>query len=71
MRAIGASDRVFSLLDRKAAIPPIGGIVIPAHVRTGTIRFEGVSFEYPTRKDLHVLKDFSLTIPVGGSTAIV
>lgn len=71
MRAIGASERVFSLLDRKSAIPPTGGQIIPAHIRTGVIRFENVSFEYPTRKDLHVLKDFSLTIPVGGSTAIV
>lgn len=71
MRAVGASDRVFSLLERKSAIPPEGGLPIPAGIRSGTIKFENVSFEYPTRKDLHVLKGFSLTIPVGGSTAIV
>lgn len=69
MRAIGASDRVFSLLDRQSAIPPEGGVPVPT--KRGVIKFENVCFEYPTRKDLSVLKDFSLTVPVGGSTAIV
>jgi ABC-type multidrug transport system fused ATPase/permease subunit len=71
MRAVGASQRVFSLLERHPSIPPASGLPIPAGARSGVIKFENVFFEYPTRKDLHVLKDFSLTIPVGGSTAIV
>ena len=71
MRAVGASQRVFSLLERSPSIPPAGGLPIPDGVRSGVIKFENVFFKYPTRKDLHVLKDFSLTIPVGGSTAIV
>ncbi|KAF8310188.1 hypothetical protein DL93DRAFT_2230451 [Clavulina sp. PMI_390] len=73
MRAVGASDRVFSLAERKSAIPPAGGIPIPAsaYKTGGVIRFENVDFEYPTRKDLHVLRGFTLEIPVGGSTAIV
>lgn len=71
MRALGASQRVFSLLERNPSIPPTGGLPIPAGMRSGVIKFENVFFEYPTRKDMHVLKDFSLTIPVGGSTAIM
>lgn len=71
MRAIGASTRVFSLLERKSAIPTDAGLPFPPGVREGVIKFENVSFEYPTRKDVSVLKNFNFTIPVGGSTAIV
>lgn len=72
MRAVGASTRVFSLLDREPAIPTNTGIPVPTSLkRGGVIKFENVSFEYPSRKDVKVLDGFNLTIPVGGSTAIV
>jgi ATP-binding cassette subfamily B (MDR/TAP) protein 1 len=37
----------------------------------GNIVFDKVNFTYPTRKDLHVLKDFSCTFEAGKTTAIV
>jgi ABC-type bacteriocin/lantibiotic exporter with double-glycine peptidase domain len=33
--------------------------------------FEGIRFEYPSRKGLNILKDFGLEISVGESVAIV
>jgi len=38
---------------------------------TGEIHFEKVNFRYPTRPDLHVLKDFTCTFEAGKTTALV
>ncbi|KAF8319504.1 putative ATP-binding cassette transporter [Cantharellus anzutake] len=70
MRALGASARVFSLVDRGPSIPTNTGVPI-FPMREGIVRFENVTFAYPSRPEVKVLKDFSLEIPVGGSTAIV
>ena len=37
----------------------------------GTIEFKNVNFEYPTRKDLRVLKNFSTRIEAGQTVALV
>jgi ABC-type multidrug transport system fused ATPase/permease subunit len=70
MRAVGASDRIFSLLSRSPVIPPDTGIPVPTPY-SGVIRFEDVSFSYPSRAHEKVLNGFNLTIGDGGSTAIV
>jgi len=70
MRAIGAGTRVFEVLDREPLIPLSTGIELPPD-RRGTIGFEHVHFEYPTRKDVKILKDFTLDINVGETVAIV
>lgn len=72
MRAVGASTRVFSLLSREPVIPTDVGVPVPTELkRGGIIKFENVSFQYPSRRDVSVLDGLNLTIPVGGSTAIV
>jgi ABC-type multidrug transport system fused ATPase/permease subunit len=70
MRAIGAGTRVFEVLDRQPLIPLQSGIELSPE-RRGMIRFEHVHFEYPTRKDIKVLKDFHLEVKVGETVAIV
>ncbi|RDB24977.1 ATP-dependent permease MDL1, mitochondrial [Hypsizygus marmoreus] len=70
MRGIGAGTRIFELLDRAPAIPPHKGIEVP-HTRRGPVRFEGVQFEYPSRKGAEILKDLNLEVGVGESVAIV
>lgn len=37
----------------------------------GQIEFSNVNFTYPTRQDLHVLKDFTCTFEAGKTTALV
>ena len=70
MRGVGAGVRIFDLLDRKPAIPPDTGVEVdPA--RRGPIRFEHVWFEYPSRRNVQILKDLNLEINVGESVAIV
>lgn len=70
MRGIGAGSRIFDLLDRRPAIPPTSGITLDP-IRRGTIKFEKITFEYPSRKDVEILHDFSLEIGIGESVAIV
>lgn len=74
---LGASGRIFFLLERIPAIPkppkndekPEPPIV-PDHM-TGNIEFVRVNFAYPSRLDISVLNDFSLKIPANTTTALV
>ena len=71
MRALGASVRVFAVVDRESVIPTDTGVPVPSSVREGIVRFENVTFAYSSRPEVKVLKNFSFEMPVGGSTAIV
>ncbi len=68
MRAIGASERVFELLDG----PPEAnnGTARPAKV-SGHVAFEGVHFRYPARPDIAVLRGVNLTLAPGRVVAVV
>lgn len=70
MRGVGAGVRIFDLLDRKPAIPPNSGVELDSS-RRGVIKFEKITFEYPSRKDVEILHDFDLEVKVGESVAIV
>jgi putative ABC transport system ATP-binding protein len=70
MRGVGAGTRIFDLLDRKPAIPPDAGVDVPAD-RRGTVRFENIGFEYPSRRNVSILDEFNLDVKVGESVALV
>ncbi|MCG5053051.1 MAG: ATP-binding cassette domain-containing protein [Myxococcales bacterium] len=69
MRAAGAAERVFDLMERQPAIPPHGGLVLPA-VR-GEVELRNVSFAYPTRPDVAVLSGLDLRLSPGEIVAVV
>lgn len=54
MKALGASERVFQLMDREPKIRCEGGIV-PSSME-GRIVFQDVNFSYPSRPNQPVLK---------------
>ncbi|KAL7061746.1 hypothetical protein AAHC03_0740 [Spirometra sp. Aus1] len=68
--AVQAAASVFEIIQR---VPEIDisaeGEELPS--TTGEIAFENVSFYYPSRPDVPILKNFSLTIPAGKTVAIV
>jgi ATP-binding cassette subfamily B protein len=68
MRASGAADRVFELLDRVPAIPS-GGQHVPE--LKGHVEFRDVRFAYPTRPDVPVLKGLNLELRPGEVVAVV
>jgi ABC transporter fused permease/ATP-binding protein len=69
MKAIGASERVFELLDRPLGLESGGGAVL-ARPR-GEVAFDDVRFAYPTRPDRLVLDGFDLHIHAGEVVAFV
>ena len=69
MRASGAAERVFEIIDRVPAIPAEGG-ARPARAE-GAVALVGVRFAYPTRPEVMVLDEIDLTIAAGEVVALV
>ncbi|HEX4887922.1 MAG TPA: ABC transporter transmembrane domain-containing protein [Luteibaculaceae bacterium] len=69
-KAIGATENLFEILDEK--VEPVGmDHDQPRVLLKGGVQFEGVSFSYPTRKDVHVLKEVSFEVLPGQQVAVV
>jgi ATP-binding cassette subfamily B protein len=69
MKAAGASERVFELLDRKPEIPLTDGRALPSV--EGRIELSGVKFTYPSRTDVEVLRGIDLVLSPGEVVALV
>jgi ABC transporter fused permease/ATP-binding protein len=69
MRASGAAERVFELIDREPAMPPSGGLT-PARAE-GKVALSAVRFAYPTRPEVQVLEGLDLTLDPGEVVAVV
>jgi ATP-binding cassette subfamily B protein len=70
-QAAGATERIGELLDEKPAVEaPIAPIAMPAPPR-GHVRFDEVTFAYPTRPDDSVLRGLSFIVHPGERVAIV
>jgi ATP-binding cassette, subfamily B, bacterial len=70
-RAAGAMERIGELLAEKPGIAdPAQAVALPSPVRA-SLRFDNVTFHYPTRADVPALKDFSLEVKPGETVALV
>jgi ABC-type multidrug transport system fused ATPase/permease subunit len=67
-KALGAAQRIFSVLDTHSEHREVAGTIDLPRIR-GSIHFENVTFGY--RPDNPVLKDFSLVVQPGESVALV
>ncbi len=71
MTAVGASSRVFELMDRVPALPPHGTLK-PFEGRTAiSAELRGVWFAYPARPAAWVLRNVDLELPEGATVALV
>jgi len=93
LEALGASGRIFYLLDRVPAIPtppqksegksptsttettlspspPLPSPLKPKSMQ-GAITINSITFSYPSRPNVPVLKDFSLSVPPNTTAALV
>jgi ABC-type multidrug transport system fused ATPase/permease subunit len=70
-KAIGATERVFELLDETPE--KIQGTTAHQSIEKikGNVIFKNVAFKYPSRKEMEVLKDVSFTAQFGQKIAIV
>ena len=69
MKGVGAATRLFELQDRKPTIAPTAGKSVES-VR-GPIRFENVTFSYPTRPAVTIFNNLDFEIPQGSNIAVV
>lgn len=65
-KGAAAGAKMFSVINRKPAIDTECSGAEPGSVE-GRLRLEGVSFAYPARPDVTVLKSLTLDVPAGGS----
>jgi ABC-type multidrug transport system fused ATPase/permease subunit len=71
-KTLGATQSVREILRSEGeAIEILPAYIAPEYVIKGNVQFEGVSFRYPGRKDVVVLKDISLQANNGEQIAIV
>ncbi|KAH3899594.1 ATP-binding cassette permease MDL1 SCDLUD_003874 [Saccharomycodes ludwigii] len=74
MKGAGAATRVFELYDKQPLIHPTLGKIEFAKTfgsKTPIIKFENVSFKYPTRPDVNIFNHLNLTIYPGEQICIV
>ncbi|MCE9648789.1 MAG: ATP-binding cassette domain-containing protein [Parvibaculum sp.] len=69
--AAGATERLIELISTVPEIrAPAAPIALPAPAQ-GAIRFESVTFSYPTRPHVSALHDYTLSVAPGETVAIV
>nr|QVT92287.1 ABC transporter [Salvia miltiorrhiza] len=66
-----AAASIFAILDGKSKIDPSDESGTKLDVVKGDIELKHVSFKYPTRPDVHIFRDLSLTIHGGKTVALV
>lgn len=70
-RALGATDRVFELIDGNIEHIDLHANINSDKEKSGEIEFKNVSFNYPTRPDFTVLKNISFKANIGETVALV
>ncbi|GBB85298.1 hypothetical protein RclHR1_11860005 [Rhizophagus clarus] len=72
-KALGSAKNLYTAIDRKSLIDVASttGKTLPSSELEGHIEFKNVSFNYPTRPDVQVLKNFTLKIEPNKTVALV
>lgn len=70
-KAIGATERVFELLEETPEKIKSEQDAAPIEKIRGNVIFKNVAFSYPSRKEIKVLKDVNFTASFGQKIAIV
>jgi putative ABC transport system ATP-binding protein len=69
MKGVGAASRLFELQDREPKISPTKGEKVLS--ARGPIRFDNITFSYPTRPAVTIFRNLDFEIPQGSNVAIV
>ncbi|XP_068082145.1 mitochondrial potassium channel ATP-binding subunit isoform X2 [Anabrus simplex] len=71
MKGMAAGGRIFWLINLEPQMPITGGKKIPFHSMLGDVKFNNVTFSYPTRPQQKILENFSLHLAPGSTVAVV
>ncbi|KAF4438417.1 hypothetical protein F53441_12805 [Fusarium austroafricanum] len=66
-----AASELFKIFDKPSSLDPLSDEGKVPETCVGHLEVENVSFSYPSRPDTQVLKNISLNIPAGKTTAFV
>ncbi|XP_038297011.1 ATP-binding cassette sub-family B member 5 isoform X22 [Canis lupus familiaris] len=69
--ARGAAFNIFQVIDKKPAIDNFSTTGYKPECIEGTVEFKNVSFNYPSRPSVKILKDLNLKIKSGETVALV
>nr|XP_055170726.1 ATP-binding cassette sub-family B member 5 [Nyctereutes procyonoides] len=69
--ARGAAFNIFQVIDKKPAIDNFSTTGYKPECIEGTVEFKNVSFSYPSRPSVKILKDLNLKIKSGETVALV
>ncbi|TDZ29406.1 Leptomycin B resistance protein pmd1 [Colletotrichum spinosum] len=69
--AIAAAAKIYNTIDRVSPLDPSSDAGETLDHIEGTIRLENIKHIYPSRPEVTVMEDVSLTIPAGKTTALV
>lgn len=70
-KAKSAAASIFTIVDRKSTIDPSDESGTKLENVKGEIELRHISFKYPTRPDIQIFRDLSLTIRSGKTVALV
>ncbi|KAF3048321.1 hypothetical protein E8E12_011686 [Didymella heteroderae] len=70
-KASSSAEEIFRTIDRRSVIDPLDEKGIVPETCAGDIQIDGVSFAYPARPDVTVLKNLKLSAPSNKTTALV
>lgn len=70
-KASSSAEEIFKTIDRQSEIDPFQERGILPETCVGNIQIENVSFAYPARPDITVLKGLQLSVPANKTTALV
>ncbi|OJJ08481.1 hypothetical protein ASPVEDRAFT_156125 [Aspergillus versicolor CBS 583.65] len=69
--AAAAASELFQFMDKPSKLDPLSHIGYKPRTCHGAIELQHVNFAYPSRPETQVLRDFSISIPAGKTTALV
>ncbi|XP_040380326.1 ABC transporter B family member 21-like [Oryza brachyantha] len=70
-KAKDSASSIFEILDRKSQIDSSSNKGLTLELVKGDIEFMHISFRYPSRPDVLIFSDFTLSIPSGKTVALV
>lgn len=72
LKAAGACTVIFDVIDAEVSVDPNDkGTKVEHGSLQGKYEFKKINFKYPTRPDLHILKDLDIVCEAGQTTAFV
>ncbi|MED6156764.1 Multidrug resistance protein 1 [Stylosanthes scabra] len=66
-----AAAKIFRIIDHKPSIDKNSEAGLELETVTGLVELKNVNFSYPSRPDVPILNDFSLSVPAGKTIALV